>query len=201
MHFENYRSKLDWYAIWDKRFNFTPLPHFPVCTKVGPPRTCYPHFPPCGQILPRHTVFCLGIMFEAKFISFEPRVGAFNLAGAAIVVDDAEFEGVKLAARSLSEDLEKVTGRKSKILHDISSIPVEKVIVLGSLERSQYIQKLVTKGKLCVGEIEGKWESFTTSVVETPGEGVKAALVLAGSDKRGSIFAAYTLSEQIGVSP
>ena len=140
-------------------------------------------------------------MFEAKFVSFEPQSGGFGLAGVAIIVDSADFEGVKIAANSLAEDLEQVTGKKSEIIHDLSCIHVEKAIILGSIERSECLQKLAVEGKLHADDIKGKWESFATSVVEKPLSGVRSALVIAGSDKRGAIFAAYTLSEQIGVSP
>ncbi len=40
-----------------------------------------------------------------------------------------------------------------------------------------------------------------TTVLEHPFPHVRRALVIAGSDKRGTIFGLYTLSEQIGVSP
>lgn len=139
-------------------------------------------------------------MFERKFLSFNPQAGDFDLAGAPIIVDGGDFEGVKIAAKSLSEDLEKVTGRNSEILYDLSNIHIEKAIILGSLERSRHLQRH-TRSELNASEIEGKWESFATGVVEKPLNGVDSALVLAGSDKRGTIFAAYTLSEQIGVSP
>jgi hypothetical protein len=140
-------------------------------------------------------------MFEPKFVSFEPQTGGFHLAGSPIIVDDADYEGLKIAAKSLSEDLEKVTGRKSDIVHDHSRINSETAIILGSLRRSKHIQILSSEGKLDTSEIEDKWESFTTSVVLEPYSGIGTALVLAGSDKRGAIFAAYTLSEQIGISP
>lgn len=101
----------------------------------------------------------------------------------------------------MSEDLERVTGRKSKILQDFKGSLVKNTIILGSLQKSRYIQGLVDDKRLQVDEIDWKWESFTTSVVKDLAGGVASALILAGSNKRGAIYAAYTLSEQIGVSP
>ncbi|HEY4789418.1 MAG TPA: glycosyl hydrolase 115 family protein, partial [Bacteroidales bacterium] len=50
-------------------------------------------------------------------------------------------------------------------------------------------------------DISGKWEHFLIQVVEKPMRGVDRALVIVGSDKRGTIYGIYDLSQQIGVSP
>jgi hypothetical protein len=52
-----------------------------------------------------------------------------------------------------------------------------------------------------VSAIEGQWEAFTSQVVPNPLPGVSQALVIAGSDMRGTIYGVYDVSEQIGVSP
>ena len=49
--------------------------------------------------------------------------------------------------------------------------------------------------------IAGQWESFIIQVVPEPLLGVASGLVIAGSDKRGTIYGIYDLSEEIGVSP
>jgi hypothetical protein len=59
----------------------------------------------------------------------------------------------------------------------------------------------VRKHKLDVSGIAGMWESAVTAVVERPMPGIRRALVIAGADKRGTIYGIYDLSEQIGVSP
>ena len=57
------------------------------------------------------------------------------------------------------------------------------------------------EGKIDVKGVEGKWESYVVQVVKSPVEGTDNALVIAGSDKRGTIYGIYELSQQIGVSP
>ncbi|MGH8166125.1 MAG: glycosyl hydrolase 115 family protein, partial [Woeseiaceae bacterium] len=74
-------------------------------------------------------------------------------------------------------------------------------VIVGTLGRSAPIDDLVRHGKLDVSEIQGRWESFVMEVVDAPSPGVDRALVIAGSDKRGTIYGIYDLSEHIGVSP
>ncbi|KAI5927198.1 hypothetical protein F4810DRAFT_433767 [Camillea tinctor] len=75
------------------------------------------------------------------------------------------------------------------------------VIIVGTIGHSKVIDDLVTARKLDVSRVQGKWESFTTQVVEEPLPGCRRAAVIAGSDARGTIFGIYDISEQIGVSP
>lgn len=75
------------------------------------------------------------------------------------------------------------------------------VVIAGTVGNSTLIDALVSSGTIDVSEIEGKWESFTSQLVSNPTDGVAQALVIAGSDPRGTIFGIYDVSEQIGVSP
>ncbi len=67
--------------------------------------------------------------------------------------------------------------------------------------KSSLIDQLAKDGKIDSSALVGKWEKFITQIVENPFPGVKRALVIAGSDKRGTIYGIYDLSNQIGVSP
>lgn len=75
------------------------------------------------------------------------------------------------------------------------------VVIVGTVGHSSVIDDLVRAGRLDVSAIDGKWESFTTQLVEEPVPGCSKAVVIAGSDPRGTIFGIYDISEQIGVSP
>ncbi|KAI0198547.1 hypothetical protein F4808DRAFT_256222 [Astrocystis sublimbata] len=75
------------------------------------------------------------------------------------------------------------------------------VIIAGTLGRSALIDDLVKAGKLDASQIDGKWESFVTQIVDSPIRDCPRAVVIAGSDPRGVIFGLYDISEQIGVSP
>ncbi|KAF7554078.1 hypothetical protein G7Z17_g3184 [Cylindrodendrum hubeiense] len=147
-------------------------------------------------------------MFEEKFVEFSPPSpdGATNVVGATILVDEADFTGVKIAASNLSLDFERVTKKGPnpvRIGGEYKAVGDSKVaIIVGCIESSPLLQRLEKEGKVNFSAIRGKWESFTTAVIDSPLTGeFDTALVIAGSDKRGAIFGIYTLSEQIGVSP
>lgn len=63
------------------------------------------------------------------------------------------------------------------------------------------IDRLIESKALDVSAIEGKWEAFVSQLVKNPVDGTAQALVIAGSDPRGTIYGIYDVSEQIGVSP
>lgn len=119
---------------------------------------------------------------------------------ATIVLGKGEHEGVLRAARDLQRDIGSVTGTTPKAV--IGDAPVESdLIIAGTLGRNPLIDQLAKQGKLDTAQLAGQWEGFLIQVVRAPLPGVKRALVIAGSDKRGTIYGIYTLSEQIGVSP
>ncbi|KAB8241196.1 hypothetical protein BDV35DRAFT_397917 [Aspergillus flavus] len=142
-------------------------------------------------------------MYEPVFASHAPSVGCIDITNASILIDKEDFEGIHIAAEALAEDFARVTGNgASPILYDRSQdFDTEVAIVLGSITRSPTIQKLIQDGKLDVTAIDGQWECYITTVLHDAIQGVKKALVIAGSDKRGAIYGLYTLSDQIGVSP
>ncbi|KAF9481597.1 hypothetical protein BDN70DRAFT_517933 [Pholiota conissans] len=82
-----------------------------------------------------------------------------------------------------------------------SKPPTSAPIIIGTLGKSSLINAVVKSSGIDVSSIEGKWESFMTTVVHDPLPGVASAYVIIGADKRGTIFALYDHSEQFGVSP
>ncbi|QYM77624.1 glycosyl hydrolase 115 family protein [Horticoccus luteus] len=116
-----------------------------------------------------------------------------------LVVAEGDWAGVRRAAGDLRTDIGRATG-KTPVL--TTTLPAAKTVVLaGTVGRSALIDELVAHGKLDVSGIRGRWEAFQIEVVDRPLPGVERALVIAGSDKRGTIYGLYEISRRIGVSP
>jgi hypothetical protein len=82
-----------------------------------------------------------------------------------------------------------------------STLPMSPLILIGTLGQSDVVDQLVWSGKIDVSSIAGKWESYISTVIEENPYSRGPALVIIGSDRRGTIYGAYDISEQIGVSP
>ena len=114
-----------------------------------------------------------------------------------LLLDETDDIGVQIAAKALQNDFKMVSGKEAKLLNE----PSEKsVVIIGTLE-SKYIKQIIKSKKIDKKELEGKYEKYIMATIANPVEGVEEALVIAGSDKRGTIYGIYELSEQIGVSP
>jgi hypothetical protein len=142
---------------------------------------------------------------ELSYVSGSPAFGSFalveNRTAVPILVSDSDWPGVVRAAEDLSSDIDRVTGEQPAVKHGRSELAGGVVVIIGTIGRSALIDEMVRHHKLDVSDIAGKWESAVTAIVDRPMPSVRRALVIAGSDKRGTIFAIYDLSEQIGVSP
>jgi len=140
---------------------------------------------------------------KTPHISFTKGVGYFavsaNGTSTALYTSDTEFPGVALAVKSLQNDIRSVTNSSPGIINKIGA--EKQLIIIGTIGRNGLIDKMIKQGKINAGSITGKWEAHITQVVDNPVPGVKKALVIVGSDKRGTIYGIYDLSAQIGVSP
>lgn len=139
-----------------------------------------------------------------SYISTKKGKGNFTLSAsgksAPLYVSSKDYPGVIRVLKHLQIDISRVTNAQPDL--SIDTIPGSKEIVLvGTLGRSPLIDKLVQDRKLNVEGIAGKWETFLIQVVEKPLPDVARALIIVGSDKRGTIYGIYDLSAKIGVSP
>lgn len=116
-----------------------------------------------------------------------------------IYVDKNDHKGVVRATKNLRNDIKKVTGYQNKSTE--SGLNAESLVIIGTIGRSELIDRMINQGKLNVESLQGQWEAFRIQVVNKPLPNVEQALVIVGSDKRGTTFGIYDLAEKIGVSP
>ena len=145
---------------------------------------------------------------QPKMVAFQSAGESFPLAAkghaATLLLDGSDYAGVLRAAGDFREDIHRVTGLTPALETGAKawqSGQSADAVLIGTLGHSALIDGLVRTHKIDVTAIAGKWEATLTVVVEHPLPGVRRALVIAGSDKRGTIYGMYDLSEQIGVSP
>lgn len=131
-----------------------------------------------------------------QYIEQKKSTNAFTIVAnekpASIYVDTADYKPVLRAAKDLSDDIRKVSGTASQVVE--SRKPVKGSIIIGTIGKSSLIDQLIAAKKINVAGIKGKWESFLIQTVD-------GNLIVAGSDKRGTIYGIYDISEKIGVSP
>jgi Glycosyl hydrolase family 115/Gylcosyl hydrolase family 115 C-terminal domain len=123
-----------------------------------------------------------------------------NAWPAAVVADARDFPGVLRAAANLRTDLGAVAGAAGELVTD-QTPDARTAIIVGTIGRSALIDDLIRRRKLDVTGVRGQWEAYAVQLVDDPTRHIKHALVIAGADKRGTIFGIYDLSARIGVSP
>ncbi len=125
---------------------------------------------------------------------------SINGNSTALYVSGNDHSGVLKVVKMFQEDVERVTDVKPELIVD--DLPTSSnAIIIGTIGNSNLIDQLIADKKIDVSSIEGKWETFLIETVKNPMEGVDEALVIVGSDKRGTIFGMFDVSKEIGVSP
>ena len=123
-----------------------------------------------------------------------------SVYSAPLCFSSQDYDGVIRVVGQLQTDIEKITNTKPTLLVD--TIPdLKEIVLVGTIGKNHLIDQLIQEKKLNVDGIVGKWETFLIQVIENPFPHIKRALVIAGSDKRGTIYGIYDLSKKIGVSP
>ena len=122
----------------------------------------------------------------SQFVSFLPEADAWQLKNLTVGLSQKEHSCVQLAAKNLLVDFEKVTGQKASLSEGAAEV------LVGTVGCNPQIDQWVKQGVL--PGLKGKTEKY---IIKTIG----SQLVIAGSDKRGTVYGIYELSKQIGVSP
>ena len=125
-----------------------------------------------------------------RFVSFQQ--GDLLINGndkVEIYMDANDCRGVSYAANALVKDIRNVSGSQATITSNRKA-----TILVGTSGHSAAIDQLVKQKRINGNLLKGKREKFIITVVDNQ-------LVIAGSDRRGTIYGIYELSQQMGVSP
>ena len=125
-----------------------------------------------------------------RFVSFQQ--GDLLINGndkVEIYMDANDCRGVSYAANALVRDISKVSGSQATITSNRKA-----TILVGTIGHSAAIDQLIKQKRINGNLLKGKREKFIITIVDNQ-------LVIAGSDRRGTIYGIYELSQQMGVSP
>ena len=120
-----------------------------------------------------------------RFVTYTEQSGALSLAGATIGYSDQEPKAVQIAAANLQQDFQRVMGY-APVKSDAPTILIGTVGCNKQID--QWVKQKVLK------DLKGKREKFVITTID-------GQLVIAGSDRRGTVYGIYELSQQMGVSP
>ena len=119
-----------------------------------------------------------------QFVTFSPQSDAISLAGTTIGYSTDEYEGVKIAINNLKTDIERVLGTAPLLKEGQKEVS----ILVGTIGKNAEIDRLK------LADLKGKHEKFIITTINDQ-------IIIAGSDRRGTIYGIYELSRQLGVSP
>jgi hypothetical protein len=149
-------------------------------------------------------VFRIGSLNAQEYVSTIAQPGDFKIADqnstCSIYTDTSDDWLIQKTASLFQDDLEKVTGKKPAIIHVIPA-SARNLIIIGSITQSKVLQQLIRSKKISVYSISNQWEAYQIEIVNHPLKGIDKALIIAGSDRRGTAYGVFELSKQIGVSP
>lgn len=113
------------------------------------------------------------------------------------------YPGVCKVADKVRHDIRNVTGKEPAAIGKLCK--ADTVVIFGTAERSRVLDQLDAGGQIDLGRIRGQREVYLFQIVPDlhidGAAGIKEALVIAGSDKRGTIYGLFHISELLGVSP
>lgn len=139
----------------------------------------------------------VNIQAAEGMITFQKNAEAYSLIThgkpASIVVSSSENEGVAIAASNLATDFERVCGTKAVVQNSVPT--TGQVIMVGEIN-TPAVRNALTEAQFKA--LAGKWEKYIATTATVNGHEI---VLIAGSDRRGTIYGIYELSRQLGVSP
>jgi len=148
-------------------------------------------------------IFLTKNLFAQNLISDKNEKGDFPIVSktaSTMYTDRNDDWLIQKAASLFQNDVEMVTGEKPENSNELPG-KANSIIIIGSINGSKLIQQLIQSKKINVDSIKNKWESYQIQIINNPFKGIARALVIAGSDKRGTAYGVLEISREMGVSP
>ncbi len=143
-------------------------------------------------------------VFDKVEVSSTNVAGSFPMVhlkkAATIYYDKNDAKVVEIVVQAFQSDVKALTGltpSASSTTDNMGQYPV----IVGTLGKSALIDALIKSGKVDARLLKGNWEQFSITLVQNPMKGVKTALVVIGSDRRGTAYGIFELSKKMGISP
>jgi hypothetical protein len=137
-------------------------------------------------------LFLLTISMQAYALNFDI-VTSKTKVTIVYARDDHKLDSI--AAHLLAADIERVTGYLPRVVNNVTQAKGNAILIgtIGS--------KLIKGISISTLKLQGKWESYSIQLISQPYKNIPQALVITGSDVRGTAYGVFDLSERIGVSP
>lgn len=136
-------------------------------------------------------LLCASTAFAEQFPLVTPQ------SKVAIVYDAVECKLDSIAANLLADDIQRVSGYRPAVSTNLLAVKGN-VIIIGSINSKQIA---ALKQPDMVSALKGKWESYAFRSLNHPTQNINKALVIAGSDYRGTAYGVFEVSARIGVTP
>ena len=121
-----------------------------------------------------------------------------------ILTEAEAFEGVKRVSNIVSNDIFVATAKTPEVVSDLSEVKTDSLILAATVGKSPLLDKLASDGKVDISSLDGKREVYMISHISSPFTDhpeIKNVLVIAGIDKRATIYGLFDISSDCGISP
>lgn len=113
------------------------------------------------------------------------------------IIPKEEGEGVRRVAKKVTEDVEKTTGLHPSLALDGKNLNQAVIAVTaGNGKTAKLLEQRIPE----LEKVKGKWEVYGFYLMEHPYPGVEQGLLIYGSDKLGTIYGLFHLSELLGIT-
>ncbi len=129
----------------------------------------------------------------------EPFILYQNGRAADIVLEQNSIYGISYMTEIFCRDIERVCGVYPEIVQELPENS-KYAVLIATCGSSELLTSLEQKGLIDLSNVRGRREVYGIFRVKEDASD-REFLVVAGSDKRGTIYGMFHLSEAIGVSP